>query len=702
MTQNEHGGPSTRARSHQEGTCAMTPELPEDLTGLTDDELATLKDKLREAGEELRERALTDDSAASELEEIAEAFARIEDEMGRRDEMAQDRANRVSAAAGRLGLDDGEDAEGEGDPEEGAADVVEEPAEAAAATSEPATASADAPEADADADAAAVSADKPEAAAAEAPAPAASADENEAAATEEPSADAASESAESAADDGSPAVEAASTTGAEASEGDAPDTEPAAPAAADPAQEAEMTTKPVSDPVAGMTAERPDSVAPADGPGSGGNDRHLAIFRATANAGRDMIDRPLGVDDGGDPVEAGGRHALATLIHEKHKQLRSLGNVVGREPIKLASARTEFDYTLGEDIVENHAVIERLRHDAEPLVASGGNCAPLAPRYDVFSVAEPQMPVEQFLPGLGAPRGGIRYVQGVDWTDARAGVRVTTVEEDAAGYVPDGPTAVKPCVTFECPDVVECEVSAVSRCVTFGNLNYRTFPELIETHLDHLAVAFAEEKEITYLDAINDGSTVISGGIAYGAARSAYFTLALAMHAYRKRNRMGLSAPLQVLAPDSLAPFLAVDMVNDHSMGLGFLRESPETIGNEIFRALGGSVGWYYDGASTTPAGEQMTQAQAGGGAAINGWPCDYRVYIFAPGTWARLDGGTLDVGIVRDSDLNSTNDLQIFAEQWVQACRLGNESIALDLTLAANGTGPDPVTPVTTCTDYS
>jgi hypothetical protein len=68
---------------------------------------------------------------------------------------------------------------------------------------------------------------------------------------------------------------------------------------------------------------------------------------------------------------------------------------------------------------------------------------------------------------------------------------------------------------------------------------------------------------------------------------------------------------------------------------------------------------------------------------------------MFAPGTYVRLDGGTLDVGIVRDSILNGTNDLQIFSEQWVQVCQVGLESLRLEITLCPDGTGPEPVTPL-------
>lgn len=38
---------------------------------------------------------------------------------------------------------------------------------------------------------------------------------------------------------------------------------------------------------------------------------------------------------------------------------------------------------------------------------------------------------------------------------------------------------------------------------------------------------------------------------------------------------------------------------------------------------------------------------------------------LVSGGTWIYLDGGVLDLGLVRDSQLNSGNDFQIFGETF-------------------------------------
>jgi hypothetical protein len=60
---------------------------------------------------------------------------------------------------------------------------------------------------------------------------------------------------------------------------------------------------------------------------------------------------------------------------------------------------------------------------------------------------------------------------------------------------------------------------------------------------------------------------------------------------------------------------------------------------------------------------------------------------LYAPGTAVELDGGTLDLGVVRDSTLNSTNDFQTFAEPFVGWCVPGNEIYLLnDIPICSNG----------------
>jgi hypothetical protein len=369
------------------------------------------------------------------------------------------------------------------------------------------------------------------------------------------------------------------------------------------------------------------------------------------------------------------------------------------EYISLATAlvHNDPDEVLGQAYDKNFSILraaaEAAVEENDAIVASGGVCAPLAPDYTFFRLAEEMNPVERALPVAPARRGGIRYISPPDFRDAAPGVRITTEEQDAAGYTtldPAGPTEPKPCVRVECPDILECRVDAVSRCVTFGNLNYRVFPEQIQAFLADLSVIFTETKEIFYLDAIDAASTPVTTTNAYGATRAIIHDLLVASVNYRRRHHMAPNSTLQLFLPSWLPDLLKVDMVNDHSLGLNFIDATFADV-NRAFAQMNLTVAWYYD--SATGAGQAFNLPQASGD--LNNFPGTVVSYLFSPGTFVRLDAGTLDVGLVRDSILNSTNDLQLFAEQWIQVCMVGIESLRIEHTLCPDGTAPEPVTPL-------
>ena len=90
---------------------------------------------------------------------------------------------------------------------------------------------------------------------------------------------------------------------------------------------------------------------------------------------------------------------------------------------------------------------------------------------------------------------------------------------------------------------------------------------------------------------------------------------------------------------------------------------------NGFFAARNINVSWFIDG----EAG-QIIGAQAAG--APTTFPADLVWYLFSEGTFLFLDGGTLDLGVVRDSQLNSTNDYQMFLETFEGVAKIGIESL--------------------------
>lgn len=632
--------------------------IPEDLSELDEDALHQLQQDIAARAEGLRDDAATNDEALAELEKLATAADRIQGELAEREQARSERAERADSALSRISggpaddttTDPAEPDGGLGGGDGEGADEVRVPEPVAAATEGAATVEA----------------------AAETIQHAVGAEE----VPSEPAAGAEAAAAAEATTETAAAADAAATAATEDTVAGTPET----------------TTEIVEQ----LSEVRPAVYAS----GTEGSDDDTTTSPRINRFTEPVPVRHTGSVRGELRGQALDTRQVAELFCDKHNQMARLGGMT-HEPLVIASARVEYpkDQMLGGSFQENFSVLQGIREDVESLVASGGNCAPLAPVYDIFRLAEPMSPVEDALPVVGADRGGIRYIQPPAFRDAEDGVRVTTEAQDAAGYTnqdPAGTTAPKPCVAVECPDVLESMVDAVSQCVTFGNLNYRTFPEQVEAFLQDLAVIFAETKETYYLDKIDAGSTSVNFTAPYGASRGVVHGILQAATGYRRRNHMPMDAPLDLLMPETVLPVLKIDMVNDLNLGLNFLSASMADVQRQVFESLGVRVSFYYDAATGVSLATQMKQAQSAG--ALNKFPVTFRAYLYAPGTWVRLDGGELNLGIVRDSTLNSQNDLQIFSEQWIQAVKVGIESVRLNLALCPSGVGPTPGTALT-CT---
>jgi hypothetical protein len=78
--------------------------------------------------------------------------------------------------------------------------------------------------------------------------------------------------------------------------------------------------------------------------------------------------------------------------------------------------------------------------------------------------------------------------------------------------------------------------------------------------------------------------------------------------------------------------------------------------------------------------------SQSGSGAALVEFPDTFTWYLFAEGSFIFLDGGTLDLGIIRDSGLVGTNDYKMFVETFEGVAFVGTESLKITSTINVNG----------------
>jgi hypothetical protein len=325
----------------------------------------------------------------------------------------------------------------------------------------------------------------------------------------------------------------------------------------------------------------------------------------------------------------------------------------------------------------------------EALVASGGLCAPVTPYYDLMNIATTARPVRDALAGFVASRGGLRFAAvptlvDVETEGDNGAVGIRTAAQDAAG----GTTAEKSCQIVACPPFEEALLSMIYHCVQFGNLNSRAWPEQIAQFNDLVMAAHARVAETALLDGIASYSTAVTDGPNYGATSTLLYGILRAAAGMRSRHRMDPNARLRVLMPAWAADELVADLVNSQFHRFEYSVSGVEQLLESIARV---SISFYLD----SPTGEgQIFPAQGTG--ALQKFPTSVVWYIYPEGSFLFLDGGTLELGIVRDSTLNNTNDYRIFGESFEQVAFVGPESLEVETTLCPTGTTGGTATAIT------
>ena len=367
---------------------------------------------------------------------------------------------------------------------------------------------------------------------------------------------------------------------------------------------------------------------------------------------------------------------------------RGMGRTTGGdgEQSLVASIVSNFDeksYLDANDIDGNTQKLEA----ATAIVAAGGLYAPLSISYDIFTLGETEArPVRDSLPRFGADRGGIRFMESpslADYSDT-ASPHIWTLADDEAAL--DDAGVRKPSIRIKAGQVVEELIYAVPLQMTFGNMGARTYPELIERHIKLAMVQHARLAENELLARMAARSTKVTTAAELGAARDVFNAIEVAASAYRSRHRLDPNYKLRVMFPEWFKNALRADLIKqlpgDGRDGTFNLAEAEI---NRWFATRNVNVTWFLDG--------QVFGAQANG--ALNKFPSTVNWFLFSEGTFTYLDGGSLDLGIVRDSTLNASNDYKMFVENFEGVAKVGIESLFVtsDLSLKGASSGTVDVT---------
>ena len=342
----------------------------------------------------------------------------------------------------------------------------------------------------------------------------------------------------------------------------------------------------------------------------------------------------------------------------------------------------------------------------EALVASGGVCLPVNVDYAVPTWATADRPFRDGLPSFQADRGGLRFVTppdiGVpDLQDTASGLGAATgVWTEATDASPAA--ATKPVVHVDCGAEQLVYVNAIATRVGFGNMQGRFAPEQISANTDLAISVAAREAELELLTLAYDASKQVKPVEYLGAMRDLLASVDLLTAQYRYSHRVPRTARFTAVFPDWAKDLIRADILrevaHDNAGEQNVLAISDAEV-DDWFAARNVKVIWTLDGlkagtygtggsaitdqffallASNAP--EPQWPGQSSDAAFMLAW------LLYPEGTLQFLDGGRLDLGVVRDSTLDATNDYEVFVETFESVAMRGLEVYQVQSTIQPSG----------------
>jgi hypothetical protein len=395
------------------------------------------------------------------------------------------------------------------------------------------------------------------------------------------------------------------------------------------------------------------------------------------------------------------------------KRLHTLSNVMGNEGQRYNIASMKFEYPesrqLSRDDSQNIRRIDAVTAP-ESLVAAatgpvgptgfppgvtgpgGGTgatqrgagsaiCAPLETLYEMTICGEDDRPVRDALARFNADRGGVRMYRApsLDPSNPCTGT-----------WDPKAPKA-KSCCPAHCPPVEDVVLEAIYHCMCFSNYTNRFFPEVIKANTDLAMIAHAKMAELSLLYKIAAYSRKIDATVSkfdvsgLGFTRSIVNVILRNAAWLRRTYRLGANAPMRIILPnwlrDATDADLSLEMPGDG--GIDRLIGGGESLLERALNSRGINVTWSHE--QVTGAGNgDSTSPQSG--VAGDGFDTTVAFPLFPEGAFLYLDGGTLDLGVTRDSTNIANNDYCTFTETFENVAFIGCDSLWVNMKVCVSG----------------
>ena len=368
-------------------------------------------------------------------------------------------------------------------------------------------------------------------------------------------------------------------------------------------------------------------------------------------------------------AESGGGqiHDMKSLVAAFKKRNESLGSerpTRGRSRHPVASFNTHRDdrLTVGSEAETNDAVFAQVIRDAQveakrsleaqrvgkALVAGGGFCAPAEPVYELFSIGGRGGGVS--LSTVNAPRGRVTYSASPTYEDFRTNPEwYNAVGEDYTA-AEDAADTAKDVFVIDCPEPTTCSVVAHPAIVQASNFQGRFYPEYVNRIGELTGVAHFHKVNSFLISALVSNSVThnaadVNGGAYVQVFQNLRFHAALMRETYRLDIGTVLELAIPHWAIDALAADrIARDSTTDYSVARPAVMADLNSVGLRVQEL--------YDWAGQNISGDQP------GTTAQGNFPATAQFLLWVPGAAVRLDGGMLNLGEVRDCDVEQSEQL--------------------------------------------
>lgn len=369
-------------------------------------------------------------------------------------------------------------------------------------------------------------------------------------------------------------------------------------------------------------------------------------------------------------VSNGAELDVSGVAVAMHARARGLSNGSPRMPVAAVHLPTPAEYMIHETS-DAQAIIAAATavKDAQSLVAAGGWCAPSETLYDQFAIESRDNLFQ--LPTVGINRSGINVPSFFDISDA-AGALWTWTEANDIDAAPDGIPS-KPCLRIPCPTWTEYTLEAEGLCLTHGNLQNSAYPELTTRFVNLTMTAHLHRVANAKLaKVVADAAAVTLPAIPTDAAGELLNAIELQVADFRSQYLMGNGTTLETVFP---------------TWALGVIRSTiAMRNGVEAFNVSDAEIIGWFTSRNVRPqfvAGYQGLYAAA----PATAWPATLKFLIYPAGSYFDGTGPVIDLGVVRDSTLNATNDYTAaWTEQFYLVGRKGPAAREVTVNVPVNG----------------